>query len=67
MVRRLSCPRRASYLTRGSATRTLISMLRIGDAAPDLTLNTVDGQSVALSEYWRGGRTALLIFLRHLG
>jgi peroxiredoxin len=42
-------------------------MLRIGDAAPDLTLATVDGQPVALSESWGGGRTALLVFLRHLG
>jgi peroxiredoxin len=42
-------------------------MLRIGDIAPDLTLTTVDGQSVALSEFWRNGHAALLVFLRHLG
>jgi peroxiredoxin len=42
-------------------------MLRIGDAAPDLTLTTVDGQPIALSEFWRGRYTALLVFLRHLG
>ncbi len=42
-------------------------MMRIGDAAPDLTLTTLDGQPVALSTTWQGGRAALLVFLRHLG
>src|SRR3990172_3508867 len=65
--RRLICPRRVSYLTRGSTSRTLISMLRIGDVAPDWTLITADGQPLTLSEFWGGERTALLVFLRHLG
>ena len=42
-------------------------MLRIGDVAPDLMLATVDGQAVSLAEMWRGGRTTVLVFLRHLG
>jgi peroxiredoxin len=42
-------------------------MIRIGDAAPDLTLTTANGQPVALSELWRTGHAALLVFLRHLG
>ncbi|HLB48216.1 MAG TPA: hypothetical protein VJL59_14505 [Anaerolineales bacterium] len=42
-------------------------MLRIGDVAPDWTLITADGQPLTLSEFWGGERTALLVFLRHLG
>jgi peroxiredoxin len=42
--------------------------LQVGDRAPDLTLATPDGQPVCLAEAaWRSGRTALLVFLRHLG
>ena len=39
---------------------------RIGQAAPDVTLTTLDGRSVPLSDYWGNGRSLLLIFLRHL-
>jgi peroxiredoxin len=42
-------------------------MLHIGDTAPNLTLALVDGRPIPLSEFWRGGPAALLIFLRHLG
>ena len=43
-------------------------MLQAGDRAPDLTLTTLDGQPISLAETaWRGGHTALLVFLRHLG
>ncbi|WP_420627721.1 hypothetical protein [Candidatus Leptofilum sp.] len=40
--------------------------LRLGQAAPNVTLRTLDGTAVQLSSLWGNGRTALLIFLRHL-
>ena len=40
--------------------------VKIGQAAPDLTLRTIDGRAIALAETWQGNRQALLIFLRHL-
>ena len=45
--------------------------LKVGQKAPDVTLQTVDGNTVQLSEYWGSGkygngRFTLLIFLRHL-
>lgn len=40
--------------------------LKVGRKAPDMTLQTVNGRSVQLSEYWGNGRFTLLIFLRHL-
>lgn len=65
--RPLIYPLRANCLTRSSTKRTLTSMLRIGDKAPDLRLTTLDEQPISLAETWRGGHTALLVFLRHLG
>ncbi len=38
-----------------------------GDAAPDFTLRTADGQTVSLSETLHSGRNVLVVFLRHLG
>ena len=40
-------------------------VLRVGDRAPDSTLQTLDGEPVALGDL--RGRLALLVFLRHLG
>ena len=40
--------------------------IRTGQKAPDAQLQTLDGQPVKLSDYWREGRHTLLIFLRHL-
>ncbi len=40
--------------------------LQQGQLAPDVTLKTLEGTAVPLSSFWGGGRTALLIFLRHL-
>ena len=45
--------------------------LKVGRPAPDATLQTVNGRSVQLSDYWGNGRygngrSTLLIFLRHL-
>ena len=44
---------------------------KVGRRAPDVTLQTVDGRSAQLSDYWGNGRfgngrSLLLIFLRHL-
>jgi peroxiredoxin len=43
------------------------SELQTGDAAPDFTLPTVDGQPISLSSTLRGRSKVLLVFLRHLG
>ncbi|WP_420643216.1 hypothetical protein [Candidatus Leptofilum sp.] len=40
--------------------------LTVGQTAPDATLRNLDGTAVPLSSLWGNGRTALLIFLRHL-
>lgn len=40
--------------------------LRPGQRAPNITLKTLDGTAVPLSSLWGNGRSALLIFLRHL-
>jgi peroxiredoxin len=42
-----------------------MAQLKPGELAPDFTLNTLDSQPVALSDY--RGQPVLLIFLRHLG
>lgn len=42
--------------------------LKLGDTAPeDFILTTVEGQAVSLRDMLRTGRSALLVFLRHLG
>lgn len=46
---------------------TSTSTLTAGQAAPDLTLQTVEGESTQLSEIWSDAPSSLLIFLRHLG
>lgn len=42
-----------------------MAKLKQGDRAPDFTLTTLAGQSVALNNY--RGQPVLLVFLRHLG
>ena len=42
-----------------------MARLKPGDLAPNFTLNTLDGQPLALSDY--RGQPVLLVFLRHLG
>ena len=42
-------------------------MRKIGDTAPDFSLDTLDGQRFTLSETLAGGHPVLLVFLRHLG
>ncbi len=42
-----------------------MAALKSGDRAPDLSLMTLEGERVALSDY--RGQPVLLVFLRHLG
>jgi peroxiredoxin len=58
----------------GSISRDAISSGRrradsspgIGDAAPDITLLTIDGEQAALSSFWRE-RPVIVVFLRQFG
>ncbi len=43
-----------------------MAKLRVGQAAPDVPLVTIDGEPIALSQAWKSGEHALIIFLRHL-
>jgi peroxiredoxin len=43
-----------------------MARLKTGQPAPNVTLATLDGRSVAMADYWGNGRSCLLIFLRHL-
>jgi peroxiredoxin len=42
-------------------------MLKPGDPAPNPSLKTIDGQTVALAGTWGAGQQVLIVFLRHLG
>lgn len=41
--------------------------LQAGDAAPDFTLPSVNGQPISLSSILSARNKVLLVFLRHLG
>lgn len=41
--------------------------LKLNTPAPNFTLQTVDGEQVALNEVLKNGNHVLLVFLRHLG
>ncbi|MCI0555900.1 MAG: hypothetical protein L0287_33575 [Anaerolineae bacterium] len=41
--------------------------LQPNDVAPDVILLDLDGQSIRLASMWQERRSALLVFLRHLG
>lgn len=43
-----------------------MSLLPTGNPAPDLALQTVEGETVRLSQLWPEAEGTLLIFLRHL-
>ncbi len=43
-----------------------VTLVGVGDAAPDTTLLDDAGRERALSEFWRRQPTAL-VFLRHFG
>lgn len=40
--------------------------LKLNSPAPNFTLQTVEGEPIAIGEILKGGN-ALLVFLRHLG
>ena len=42
-------------------------MLKPGDSAPDIILNTLEDQKYPLAKTWQSGQNVLLIFTRHLG
>lgn len=42
-------------------------VLRVGDAAPEFTLDSVEGRPFSLASTLRDGRAILLVFLRHFG
>lgn len=42
-----------------------MATIKTGQLAPDFTLTTLDGRTVALSDY--RDQPVLLVFLRHLG
>lgn len=41
--------------------------LKVGDSAPNLVLETINGERAALADYWENSEILLIIFLRHLG
>jgi peroxiredoxin len=43
-----------------------MTMVEVGDTAPDVTLRDARGEAVTLSSLWRE-RTLVLVFLRHFG
>jgi peroxiredoxin len=43
-----------------------MAKLKVGQAAPNVMLQTLTGETVTLDSLWGNGRSALLIFLRHL-
>lgn len=44
-----------------------MKVLRPGLPAPNINLQTIDGEWVELAEYWQRAPHTLVIFLRHLG
>ncbi len=43
-----------------------MAKIKVGQKAPDVDLQTIDGEPVQLSSAWSDGHNALIIFLRHL-
>ncbi len=43
-----------------------MTKIRVGQAAPPVDLESIDGKKVSLADFWQDGRSTLLIFLRHL-
>lgn len=41
--------------------------VQVGLPAPNATVMTLSGETMALADFWGNGRAALLVFLRHLG
>jgi peroxiredoxin len=42
-------------------------MLKLNAPAPNFTLQTVEGETITLSQVLENGNHVLLVFLRHLG
>lgn len=38
----------------------------VGKPAPDVAVQTLQGEPVRLAETWQNGRSTFLLFLRHL-
>ena len=45
----------------------MATIFKPGDTAPNITLRTVEGETLSLRSDQQDGRGTLLIFLRHLG
>lgn len=43
-----------------------MAKLKVGHKVPNIQVQTLEGNSVTLARLWGNGRSALLIFLRHL-
>ena len=43
-----------------------MAQIKVGQAAPSVSLESIDGKNVSLADFWQDGRSTLLIFLRHL-
>jgi hypothetical protein len=43
-----------------------MAKLKVGQPAPNVQLQTLEGELVMLDRLWGNGRSLLLIFLRHL-
>ena len=43
-----------------------MAKIKVGQQAPDVTLSTIEGDPIQLSDAWNNDRHALIIFLRHL-
>jgi peroxiredoxin len=44
-----------------------MSKVKIGNPAPDFTLQSAEGETVSLGNLVKSGNNVLLVFLRHLG
>ena len=43
-----------------------MTQIMVGQAAPPVILESIDGKKVSLADFWQDGRSTTLIFLRHL-
>ncbi len=43
------------------------SDLKVGQPAPDATVQDIEGNDVQLSSLWAGDQPLLLVFIRHFG
>ena len=43
-----------------------MALIKVGQAAPPVNLESIDGKKVSLDKLWQDCGSTLLIFLRHL-